>query len=340
MTRALKITNRGDDVADLQRQLAQLGYLAPNLVDGVFGTGTAAAVIALQKAAGLAADGVVGPATAAAIANLTSFLPPSVDQATAKNGDGAPFLVVDLYPLDLDDPRTPQIDIPPFDKIAASPHVAGAILKASEGLAWPDAYRAWTKASLKAARRPGWLVGAYHYLQAGLDGAKQADFYVDACARSGLDLANDQDAIVPIVDVELGGERSANRRASASQFVTCASAFAERARKLTGRGVMLYGRGAMRDLAIVDRMGCDRVWNPSYTPTMALSGISAVDGRPGPWAPSDVVLWQYGGDGVGVDRAHHLPLATAGLKIDVSVHVHPGGSTRESFVADLTAATR
>lgn len=53
--------SRNEDVETLQRQLAQAGYRVA--IDGDFGPGTEAAVLAFQAKAGLAADGIVGPAT-------------------------------------------------------------------------------------------------------------------------------------------------------------------------------------------------------------------------------------------------------------------------------------
>jgi lipoprotein-anchoring transpeptidase ErfK/SrfK len=52
----------------LQQRLADVGYLAPNGVDGRPGPQTTSAVVAFQKSTGLARDGVVGPATQAALA--------------------------------------------------------------------------------------------------------------------------------------------------------------------------------------------------------------------------------------------------------------------------------
>lgn len=58
----LSVGTRGSDVTRLQQQLRAAGF-NPGSADGVFGAKTKAAVIAYQKARGLAHDGIVGPAT-------------------------------------------------------------------------------------------------------------------------------------------------------------------------------------------------------------------------------------------------------------------------------------
>lgn len=70
-TRLLQAGVSGTDVAALQRLLAGLGF-DPGPIDGVFGSGTAAAVRAFQSAHGLAADGVVGAQTRAALVAAVS----------------------------------------------------------------------------------------------------------------------------------------------------------------------------------------------------------------------------------------------------------------------------
>jgi putative chitinase len=62
----LKQGSTGTDVKDLQQKLQDLGF-DPQGVDGNFGTGTQAAVIAFQQSKGLQADGIAGPATLAAL---------------------------------------------------------------------------------------------------------------------------------------------------------------------------------------------------------------------------------------------------------------------------------
>jgi peptidoglycan L-alanyl-D-glutamate endopeptidase CwlK len=62
----LQMGSSGPEVTDLQNRLRARGF-DPGVSDGSFGPGTAAAVEAFQRSAGLTADGVVGPQTAAAL---------------------------------------------------------------------------------------------------------------------------------------------------------------------------------------------------------------------------------------------------------------------------------
>ncbi|MGA0617709.1 N-acetylmuramidase domain-containing protein [Paracoccus sp. KR1-242] len=58
--------SRNPAVRQAQERLLLLGF-DPNGVDGIFGAGTRAAVIAFQKSRGLVADGIIGPKTWAAL---------------------------------------------------------------------------------------------------------------------------------------------------------------------------------------------------------------------------------------------------------------------------------
>ena len=60
---------RGDDVADLQQKLSDLGF-DPGYVDGIFGAETERATRSLQRNLGLAVDGTCGPATLQALGRL------------------------------------------------------------------------------------------------------------------------------------------------------------------------------------------------------------------------------------------------------------------------------
>ena len=72
----LKEGSQGSDVLSLQRKLAEKGF-SPGALDGNFGPGTEAAVMAFQQGEGLLADGVVGAKTAAALGFSEAELPPS-----------------------------------------------------------------------------------------------------------------------------------------------------------------------------------------------------------------------------------------------------------------------
>ena len=86
-----------------------------------------------------------------------------------------------------------------------------------------------------------WFRGAYHFLKFNKDGQAQADFYLKTINDAG---GFDVGDILPIVDVELGGETNSNQKASAQQIIDCTSAWAERVKKETDQQVMLYGNGA------------------------------------------------------------------------------------------------
>ncbi len=60
---------------DVERQLADLGYLARGAVDGVVDDQTAVALLAFQKWSGLPRDGVLSPATSAAVLRASRPVP-------------------------------------------------------------------------------------------------------------------------------------------------------------------------------------------------------------------------------------------------------------------------
>jgi putative chitinase len=66
MISMLRLNSSGPAVTALQQALQAAGF-GPGAIDGSFGPGTEAAVIAFQRSKGLAADGVVGPNTVTAL---------------------------------------------------------------------------------------------------------------------------------------------------------------------------------------------------------------------------------------------------------------------------------
>ena len=171
-------------------------------------------------------------------------------------------LLVDVYAGDIGGK-------PQWDAVVAAPNFIGGIIKATQGTNYaPDWFDTnWAKIREAGGDRycQDWFRGAYHFLNLQEDGAAQADYYLAKIDKAGGFGPGD---IIPIVDVELGGEgtqgadgqihnRNPNQDASAQQIIDCTTAWANKVREATGQQIMLYGNGAMRDKSINDRMGCD-----------------------------------------------------------------------------------
>jgi putative chitinase len=82
----LRQGDSGPDVQDLQQKLTALGF-DPKGIDGNFGPGTRAAVIAFQQSKGLQGDGIVGPATMSALQIATDTKAPSGGDSGTGPGD-------------------------------------------------------------------------------------------------------------------------------------------------------------------------------------------------------------------------------------------------------------
>ena len=89
----LRKGSKGNEVKEVQRRLKQWGYYSGS-VDGVFGAGTRAAVIAFQKKNGLTADGVVGKATYKALGMTASY-----NVLAGGGSGGSSYTSSDLYLL-------------------------------------------------------------------------------------------------------------------------------------------------------------------------------------------------------------------------------------------------
>src|SRR5262245_47454237 len=78
----LRRGSSGPEVTTLQTALQQLGF-DPDGIDGIFGPGCEAAVIAFQQSKGLDPDGIVGPATMAALQSSAPVAGVNVGAASA-----------------------------------------------------------------------------------------------------------------------------------------------------------------------------------------------------------------------------------------------------------------
>jgi peptidoglycan hydrolase-like protein with peptidoglycan-binding domain len=74
----VRVGSRGSVVQTLQARLQALGF-SPGPIDGIFGSGTDAAVRAFQRSRGLGVDGIAGPQTWGAL--YAASAPPSQPQA-------------------------------------------------------------------------------------------------------------------------------------------------------------------------------------------------------------------------------------------------------------------
>jgi GH25 family lysozyme M1 (1,4-beta-N-acetylmuramidase) len=253
---------------------------------------------------------------------------------------GSPYLIVDLF---WGDDALPAFDV--LTKL--TPTFIGGILKATDGVVYKHVD--WFVTNLPRLKSAGgdrlgtsWFWGAYHFLRFSQPGKRQAEYYLSTIALVG---GFDDAAILPIVDVELGSDRDPNSRASAQQIVDVTSEFSATVKRETGRRMMGYGRSAMRDKKINDKMGWDVVWNPAYTRTMETNGLCPRDpdgspnSSPGPWRLEDIVLWQYCGDGD--EHVQNLPGFLPGFgdgKVDISVVVE--GAHRPTLKTFIDRAVR
>lgn len=230
------------------------------------------------------------------------------DGASASGDLGPPYLIVDQYSGD-------SGMNPPWAAVVDRSEFYGAIIKAWEGRQFDDGgwfARNWSAVKDAGGTRYGtsWFRGAYLFLKFDTSGADQAAAYLKAVDDAGGWGAGD---VLPIIDVELGGATNTNHQASKQQVIDCVSDCAAALKSELNRRVMLYGRGAMRDLGIVDKMGCDVAWNPSYTQQMTRHGLEAFD-------LEEIVLWQYCGDNTSYlpDYPHQVDGFT---KVDISAFV-------------------
>lgn len=197
-------------------------------------------------------------------------------------------LIADLYPFDN---RAPS-----WTTAQASPQLAGAILKASEGIAyggdlwWASWFREnWGPLRSSAGARYGesWFRGAYHFYRFD-DGTpqQQAQLFLDTVAAAGgWDIGD----LPPVVDVELGGDNAAvAAQLDAAEIIAQITAYTQALKQALGCPVMLYGGEALRSKGITDHLGCEVLWTADYAGALAPRVYEEAG-----WTGADTVLWQY-----------------------------------------------
>lgn len=106
----LRKGSKGDEVKEVQRRLKKWGYYSGS-VDGVFGKGTRAAVIAFQKKNGLTADGVVGKATYKALGMTASYNVLAGNNTSSYSSSDLYLLAKTIYAEGRGEPYTGQVAI-------------------------------------------------------------------------------------------------------------------------------------------------------------------------------------------------------------------------------------
>ena len=218
-------------------------------------------------------------------------------------------LLIDCYAGDLNGkPDWPTL-------VAAGPPWHGAIIKATEGVAYAPPWFGWNWNGIKqaAGARLGvdFFRGCYHYLHFALGGAAQAQYYVNFVNAAG---GWDGGDLWPIVDVESAN----NAGCTKASVVGTTSDFVAEVKRLTGREVILYGGSLMYDLGITDRMGCAKLWLPRYTATLPANVYQRFG-----WSLADLFAWQYDGDGESYVAGY--PATSPIGKVDISAVIVGGG---------------
>jgi GH25 family lysozyme M1 (1,4-beta-N-acetylmuramidase) len=193
-------------------------------------------------------------------------------------------LICDLYAGDLN--GKPNI----AKLVSAGPPWHGLMLKASEGTYYNGGQwfkTAWSETRSLASFRYGsdWFRAAYHYTIFAIDGATQADYYLRTVQAAGGFSAD----LPPVIDAERAGQRSPPTK---QQVIDCVSAFAARIKATTGKSPILYANSLLHDLGITDHMGCQYLWPARYAATLPASVYQGIG-----WQLSEVLAWQYCGDG-------------------------------------------
>lgn len=226
-SRVLQAGATGDDVTELQRDLAAVGF-DPGTADGDFGGKTERAVRSFQASAKLTVDGIVGPATVqaleaklAALASAPSPAPSQpapVSQQQQQQQTGASTTTcsgIDVSSWE------GAID---WDAVQRA-GIQFAFARASDGASYEDSQFQTYWDALKAH---GIVRGAYQYFRASQDPVAQADLLAQ---KIGTLLPGD---LPPVLDCEtLDGQ-------DAGTFVTNMRAWIDRIQAKTGLKPLIY----------------------------------------------------------------------------------------------------
>ncbi len=199
----------------------------------------------------------------------------------------------------------PYID---WQKVKAQ-KVYFAIAKATEGIAY---FNDKFNDQYAGAKSVGILRGAYHYLRAQIDGARQADFFLSKVTVQDGDLP-------PFLDIE----ETNNQGASNAQFIGNAQKWLQRVEQQTGRRPIVYSRVSFLN-EMFTLNGKAPAWAKDYNTWLAqyFYSYSAEGGGQPAEAPGwgTWVLWQYSGDHDTLDGIFQDPAMTKPVLVDLNVY--------------------
>lgn len=213
---------------------------------------------------------------------------------------------------------------------AAGPPWHGVIFKASQGIRYRyDAWLTKERTNFVNAARDRYAVdlfdGFYHFLDLGIDGAAQADYFVQSVEHVGGERLG---TLWGMADVERGGQAPAYRNPSRQLVEDRVRAFAARYQQLTGRSATLYGGELLRSVGVQDRLGCGRSAIALYGAELRGSTGSTADllHRTGTDL-EHLLFWQYRGtepQAVG-PRGYPMVAPGCGPAVDINALTLPGG---------------
>ncbi len=178
---------------------------------------------------------------------------------------------------------------------------------------WPRARTCWGDRYGKSGFRV-----PYHYLDAGVDGAAQAQYFLTHLERLGGIGYGDP---FVMLDVERAGQR---RTLSKQQVVDCAGAWTQSVRGALGLNIVCYGGEYLRELGIkIGEFGCEYAWVADYEATLRPTHYTALGVD-----VAHLIGWQYAGKESATHVEAHLagyPWTTPAGTADISALRLPGG---------------
>jgi lysozyme len=187
-----------------------------------------------------------------------------------------------------------------------------AIIKSTEGV---DYFNKYFNEQWAGSKSVGILRGAYHYLRAAQDGAKQADFFLSKVDVQDGDLP-------PFLDIEGAN----NDGATNSQFIGNTQKWLERVESKTGRKPIVYSTAAFLRERLSGNNGKPPPWAKNYQIWVAQYPFSySADGGFQPTQPAgwgEWIIWQYSGDHDTLDGIYQDEARARLVRVDLNVYRH------------------